>query len=50
MTPKELAEAHWKFQERWLHMVFVDAFLHGYKHAKEEPKKPESNEHRKEGE
>jgi len=41
MTPKELAEAHWNFQERWLHMIFVDAFLHGYKHALEA--KPEGS-------
>ena len=33
---KELAEEHWKFLEKWLHMVFVDGFIHGYKHAKRE--------------
>lgn len=32
----ELAEEHWKFLEKWLHMVFVDAFIHGYKHCKKE--------------
>ena len=31
-----LAEEHWKFLERWMHVVFVDAFVHGYKHAKED--------------
>jgi len=36
---KELAENHWQFLERWLHMVFVDGFIHGYKHALEERRK-----------
>ena len=36
---KELAENHWQFLERWLHMVFVDGFIHGYKHALEEERK-----------
>ena len=35
ITPKELAEEHWKFLEKWLHMVFVDGFIHGYKHAQQ---------------
>ena len=30
------AEEHWVFLEKWLHMIFTDAFIHGYKHAKEE--------------
>ena len=30
---KELAEAHWDWVETWLHMIFVDAFVHGYKHG-----------------
>ena len=34
----EQAEAHWQFMEKWLHMVFVDAFLHGKKHGKAEEK------------
>jgi hypothetical protein len=29
------AEDHWRFNERWLHMVFVDAFVHGHKHGVE---------------
>lgn len=32
---RKKAEEHWKFNERWLHMVFVDAFVHGYKHGLE---------------
>lgn len=31
---RELAEEHWMWVERWLHMVYVDAFVHGYKHGK----------------
>ena len=38
-TPQQLAEEHWEFQERWLHMVFVDSFVHGYKHGQEDAKK-----------
>ena len=33
---KEMAEAHWKFLERWLHMIYVDALVHGVKHGKED--------------
>ena len=38
---EKLAEEHWQFLEKWLHLVFVDGFIHGYKHAKKEvqPKK-----------
>ena len=32
---KEKAEAHWIFLERWLHLVFVDGFIHGWKHGQE---------------
>lgn len=32
---KKLAEVHWEFLERWLHMVYVDAMIHGYKHGTE---------------
>lgn len=32
---KELAEQHWKFLERWLHMIYVDSFVHGFKHGQE---------------
>ncbi|HUX48488.1 MAG TPA: hypothetical protein VMV76_04870 [Dehalococcoidia bacterium] len=30
---KELAEQHWKFLERWLRIVYVDAMVHGIKHG-----------------
>lgn len=30
---RELAEEHWEWVSRWLHMVYVDAFVHGYKHS-----------------
>jgi flagellar biosynthesis/type III secretory pathway protein FliH len=30
------AEEHWEFLEKWLHMAFVDAFAHGWKHGEEE--------------
>jgi len=30
---RELAEEHWEWVERWLHMVYVDAFVHGCKHS-----------------
>ena len=36
MTPEEaqaMAEAHWKWLEALLHKVYVDAFIHGAKHA-----------------
>ena len=29
------AEEHWKFLEKWMHMVFIDAFIHGWKHGEE---------------
>ena len=29
------AEQHWIFLEKWLHIVFVDAMLHGWKHGQE---------------
>lgn len=32
------AEQHWEFLERWLHMVYVDSFIHGWKHGEEEDK------------
>ena len=32
---KELARKHWQFLGRWLHMMFVDGFIHGYKHGVE---------------
>ena len=30
---RQLAEAHWEFLERWLRLVYCDAFVHGYKHG-----------------
>ena len=30
---KELAEEHWEWVESWLHIVYVDAMIHGYKHG-----------------
>jgi len=30
------AEEHWAWLEKVLHMVYVDAFNHGYKHGVEE--------------
>jgi len=33
---RELAEQHWKWVETWLHIVYVDAFVHGYKHGVED--------------
>jgi hypothetical protein len=35
---KQTAEDHWKFLESWLHMVYVDSFIHGYKHGVESVK------------
>lgn len=35
---EKLAEEHWEWFEIWLHKMFVDAFIHGYKHAKEDGK------------
>jgi len=32
---RRLAEEHWKFLEKWLHIIFVDDFIHGYKHGVE---------------
>ena len=33
---KDRAEEHWKFLERWLHIIYVDAMLHGYGHGYED--------------
>ncbi len=30
---KILAEEHWVWVETWLHLMYVDAFVHGYKHG-----------------
>jgi len=31
----ELAGEHWDFIGEWLEMIYLDAFVHGYKHGKE---------------
>ena len=36
---KELAEEHWVWLESILRKIFIDAFVHGYKHAKDKEKK-----------
>ena len=33
---EKLAEEHWLCLEKILHRLYVDAFVHGFKHAKEE--------------
>ena len=33
---KRKAIEHWKFLQRWLRMVYVDAFIHGYKHGRQD--------------
>ena len=35
---EELAEQHWKWLGELLHRLYVDAFLHGAKHAEERVK------------
>ena len=32
---RKLAEAHWQWVETWLHLVYVDSFVHGVKHGQE---------------
>jgi len=39
LTPGELAEEHWKWLETLLHKIYVDAFIHGYKHGKDKASK-----------
>ena len=36
---RHLGERHWVFLEKWMRMIFIDAFEHGYKHGKESEKK-----------
>ncbi len=38
---RELAEKHWEFLEKWLHMIYVDAMIHGYGHGYEAAAKKE---------
>lgn len=35
---KELAEEHWEYVESICHKMYIDAFIHGYKHAEEDYK------------
>ena len=52
---KTLAENHWKYVESICHKMYVDAFIHGYKHDKNNSdtnkdinqQKPESSKERK---
>ena len=32
---KAIAEEHWEWLEPYYHKIYVDAFIHGYKHGKE---------------
>lgn len=32
---RQKAEKHWEFLEKWLHMMFVDAWMHSWKHTEE---------------
>lgn len=41
---EKLAEEHWKFLERWLHIIYVDSFIHGYKHGVESVANDETRE------
>jgi hypothetical protein len=36
MTSKKLADEHWAWLESLLRKVYTDAFVHGYKHGKED--------------
>ncbi len=38
---RKLAEEHWEWLESLLHKVYVDAMIHGYKHAIDDVTKPE---------
>jgi len=37
-TPRQLAEEHWGWLESLLRKIFIDAFIHGYKHSQQEVK------------
>lgn len=37
-APSQLAEEHWDWLESILRKMFIDAFIHGYKHGKESKK------------
>ena len=32
-TIEDIAEAHWTYVESICHKMYVDAFIHGYKHG-----------------
>ncbi len=32
----KLAEQHWEFLSKWFKMIFIDGFVHGWKHAIEQ--------------
>lgn len=32
-NPEELAEEHWKYVESICYKMYVDAFIHGFKHG-----------------
>ena len=36
---ERIAEDHWKYVESICHKMYVDSFIHGYKHGKKENKK-----------
>ena len=36
---KPLAEEHWEWLEGYLHKIFVDGFIHGYKHGQDDKEK-----------
>ncbi len=38
-TVKQLAEEHWKFLEEREHKAFVDGWIHGAKHEREDKEK-----------
>ena len=35
-TIEKIAEEHWKYVESICHKMYVDAFIHGYKHGTED--------------
>ena len=36
---KRLAEEHYNWLETWIHLIYVDAFVHGYGHGYEDAEK-----------
>jgi hypothetical protein len=40
------AEQHWSFLERWLRIVYIDSFVHGYKHGVEAERERNGNTNR----